>query len=196
MLTTVPLIFATNNAHKVLEMKHLFGHSFQILSLKEAGIDIDIPEPFDTLEENAVEKCRVIFERTGTTCFAEDTGLEVEAMAGQPGVKTARFAGEHASADQNMDKLLLCMQNKTNRQAQFKTIIALMTVQGERHLFEGVCKGSILAQKQGDGGFGYDPIFLPQGHTRSFAQMSLDEKKAISHRGLAFEKLLRFLQKS
>lgn len=189
-----PMIFATNNAHKVLEMKHLFGEAFQILSLKEAGIDIDIPEPHPSLEENAVEKCSVIFKLTGTPCFAEDTGLEVAALGGLPGVKTARYAGELATAADNIDKLLLSMANETNRSAQFRTIIALTTADGCAHLFEGVCGGSLLWERQGAGGFGYDPIFVPEGSQKSFAEMTLDEKKAISHRGIAFRKLLHFLQ--
>jgi len=186
------LVFATNNQHKVDEMKHALNGRFEIKSLKEAGINIDIPEPFNTLEENAATKSTTIYNLTNADCFSEDTGLEVEALGGEPGVKSARYAGENASFDDNVTKLLAKMENINNRSAQFKTIISLI-IDGKEYLFEGICKGTILSNRQGEKGFGYDPIFTPEGSYKSFADMNMEEKNVYSHRRKAADKLVTFL---
>jgi len=186
------LVFATNNQHKVDEMKHALNGRFEIKSLKEAGINIDIPEPFNTLEENAATKSTTIYNLTNADCFSEDTGLEVEALGGEPGVKSARYAGENASFDDNVTKLLAKMENINNRSAQFKTIISLI-IDGKEYLFEGICKGTILSNRQGEKGFGYDPIFTPEGSYKSFAEMNMEEKNVYSHRRKAADKLVTFL---
>jgi len=186
------LVFATNNQHKVDEMKHALNGRFEIKSLKEAGINIDIPEPFNTLEENAATKSTTIYNLTNADCFSEDTGLEVEALGGEPGVKSARYAGENASFDDNVTKLLAKMENINNRSAQFKTIISLI-IDGKEYLFEGICKGTILSNRQGEKGFGYDPIFTPEGSYKSFAEMNMKEKNVYSHRRKAADKLVTFL---
>lgn len=188
------LIFATNNQHKVEEMNLALKGKFSIKSLKEAGIDIDIPEPYNTLEENAITKARTIFQLTNADCFSEDTGLEVAALNGEPGVKSARYAGEKAEFSDNVDKLLLKMQDKQDRSAQFKTIITLIK-DGKEHLFEGICKGTILTERQGGKGFGYDPVFVPIGSNKSFAEMTMEEKNTFSHRRKAADKLVEFLSK-
>ena len=188
------LIFATNNQHKVEEMNLALKGKFSIKSLKEAGIDIDIPEPYNTLEENAITKARTIFQLTNADCFSEDTGLEVTALNGEPGVKSARYAGENAEFSDNVDKLLLNMQEKQDRSAQFKTIITLIK-DGKEHLFEGICKGTILTERQGGKGFGYDPVFVPEGSNKSFAEMTMEEKNIYSHRRKAADKLVEFLSK-
>jgi len=188
------LIFATNNQHKVEEMNLALKGKFSIKSLKEAGIDIDIPEPYNTLEENAITKAKTIFQLTNADCFSEDTGLEVAALNGEPGVKSARYAGEKAEFSDNVDKLLLNMQDKQDRTAQFKTIIALIK-EGQEYLFEGICKGMILKERQGGKGFGYDPVFMPEGSSKSFAEMTMEEKNIYSHRRKAADKLVEFLSK-
>ena len=187
------LTFATNNTHKVKEVRSILGNNFSILSLKEAGINIDIPEPYDTLEENAREKANVINKLTQDDCFAEDTGLEVEALNGAPGVKSARYAGENRSFENNIDKLLFNLENKENRNAQFRTVICLI-INGVEKLFEGVCKGTIIAERKGSSGFGYDAIFMPDGADKTFAEMSLNDKNKFSHRKKAVEKLTTFLK--
>lgn len=187
------LIFATNNEHKVEEVKDILNHEIEICSLKEAGIDFDIPEPFDTIRDNACEKARVIYSLTAQNCFAEDTGLEVEALHGEPGVKSARYAGEGRSSEDNIEKLLSKLKNNLNKSAQFKTIICLI-INGEEFTFEGICKGNILEEKRGVSGFGYDPIFIPDGSTRTFAEMTTAEKNLYSHRKKAVDGLVRFLK--
>ena len=189
------LIFATNNQHKVDEIKSIPDIGYEIISLKEAGIDIDIPEPYDTLEENASEKSNVIYKLTGMDCFSEDTGLEVEALNGEPGVKSARYAGEGRSFEQNIEKLLLNLNGIENRNAQFRAVLSLI-LNGTEHKFEGICKGIILAGMKGEGGFGYDPVFLPLGATRTFAEMKMEEKNIYSHRKKAMDKLVKFLHNS
>lgn len=189
------LIFATNNQHKVDEVKSIPGIGYNIISLKEAGINIDIPEPYDTLEENASEKSKVIYKLTGKDCFSEDTGLEVEALNGKPGVKSARYAGEGKSFEKNIEKLLFKMQGIENRDAQFRAILSLL-LNGIEHKFEGICKGTILAYTKGEGGFGYDPVFLPSGAKRTFAEMDMEEKNRFSHRKKAMDKLIDFLNNS
>ena len=186
------LVFATNNQNKVLEVRSILKDKFNILSLTEAGIDIDIPEPYNTIEENACEKARVINKLTNDDCFAEDTGLEVAALNGEPGVKSARYAGENRSFENNIDKLLTNLKNKENRKAQFRTVVCLI-IKGEEKLFEGICKGSIIAERSGVSGFGYDAVFVPDGSIKTFAEMSLTEKNIFSHRRIAIEKLNTFL---
>lgn len=186
------LIFATNNQHKVEEIKKVVGNSYNIISLKEAGIDIDIPEPYDTLRENAVTKAETIFNLTGKDCFSEDTGLEVTALDGEPGVKSARYAGDGRSFLDNIDKLLFKLEGKENREAIFKTVICLI-VSGEKIQFEGECKGTIALETNGVSGFGYDPVFIPEGHEKTFAEMSSAEKISLSHRTRAMQKLITYL---
>jgi XTP/dITP diphosphohydrolase len=187
------LIFATNNVNKVAEIRSLLDEKFKILSLAEAGIDIDIPEPFDTLEENAIEKARVIYNLKGMTCFAEDTGLEVDALSGEPGVKSARYAGNEKSFENNIEKLLNKLKNVQNRTARFRTVICLM-INGKHNIFEGVCKGRIITERRGTGGFGYDSVFIPNGAVKTFAEMTLQEKNTFSHRQEATQKLIRYLR--
>src|SRR5581483_8240376 len=165
------LIFATNNQHKVEEIQAAIGDKLEVISLKNAGINIDIPEPYLTLEANASEKSRVIHQLTGDNCFSEDTGLEVEALNGEPGVKSARYAGEERAFSKNVDKLLYNLASQTNRRARFRTVISLIW-QGQEWLFEGICEGTITPSPQGAGGFGYDPVFVPTGETRTFAEMT------------------------
>lgn len=186
------LIFATNNQHKAEEINSILGNEFKIITLKQAGIDIDIPEPHNTLEENASEKSGVIYNMTGWDCFSEDTGLEVESLNGDPGVKSARYAGENKSFDNNIDKLLLNLKDEENRKAQFRTVISLRLKEKE-YKFEGICKGSIIAERKGTNGFGYDPVFIPEGSVKTFAEMTMEEKSQFSHRKKAVEKLVNFL---
>jgi len=187
------LIFATNNQHKIDELRYAMGDLFKILTLKEAGINIEIPEPYDTLEANASEKSRVIYELTKTNCFSEDTGLEVEALNGEPGVKSARYAGNERSFEKNIGKLLLKLEGKSNRKARFRAVISLI-IDGGEYLFEGVCNGSIVHSIKGTGGFGYDPVFLPDGAIHTFAEMDMEEKNSYSHRKSAADKLVTFLK--
>lgn len=187
------LIFATNNRHKVEEIQSAIGQIINVISLKEAGIIKEIAEPFDTLEDNAREKCRVIHQLTGKNCFSEDTGLEVEALEGAPGVYSARYAGDDANAENNISKLLSELNDKENRKARFRTVICLV-FEGEEYLFEGTCEGYILPEKKGSLGFGYDPVFVPEGSNKSFAEMELEEKNKFSHRKKAAARLVLFLQ--
>lgn len=187
------LIFATNNQNKVDEIRLVLGNRFNIITLKEAGIDIDIPEPHDTLEANASEKSGVIHQMTQKNCFSEDTGLEVEALNGEPGVKSARYAGEGRSFENNIDKLLLQLGGNSNRNARFRTIISLI-LNGSEHLFEGICTGTITTERRGSSGFGYDPVFIPTGSSKTFAEMTMEEKSSFSHRKKAVEKLVDFLR--
>jgi len=187
------LIFATNNQHKVDEVRQVLGNQFAIITLQEAGIDIDIPEPHDTLEANASEKSSTIQQLTGKNCFSEDTGLEISFLKGAPGVKSARFAGEDRSFKANIEKVLLLMADTTERQAQFRTVISLQ-LDGKEFQFEGICKGEILNEERGEKGFGYDPIFIPTGSKLSFAEMNPEQKNACSHRKKAMDKLIAFLK--
>lgn len=189
----IKLIFATNNAHKVEEIQAAIGSRIQVIGLKEAGIDIDIPEPHDSLEANASEKSRTIQQLTGVNCFSEDTGLEVDALNGEPGVKSARYAGEDKAFDKNIEKLLTKLGDNPGRGARFRTVISLLW-KGREFLFEGICEGAIIREKRGSEGFGYDPVFVPEGSTRTFAEMSLEEKGQFSHRKKAADKLVSFLQ--
>ncbi|MFV0606331.1 MAG: RdgB/HAM1 family non-canonical purine NTP pyrophosphatase [Niabella sp.] len=187
------LIFATNNQHKVNEIRNALSGSYNIISLKEAGIDKDIPEPHDTLAANATEKSTVIFEMTGENCFSEDTGLEVDAINGAPGVYSARYAGENASFSDNVEKLLKEMEGKSIRDAKFKTVISLI-IDGKETQFIGECAGKITEKVMGNNGFGYDPVFIPDGADNTFAEMTMEEKKVFSHRAKAVEKLVLFLK--
>lgn len=186
------LIFATNNQHKVSEIRSILKENFKILSLKEAGIHIDIPEPYATLEENAQEKVRVIHQLTHQNCFSEDTGLEVGSLKGEPGVKSARYAGDQRSFEDNIDKLLANLKNHTNCNAQFRTVICAI-INEEEKIFDGICKGIIIAKRRGTSGFGYDAVFVPEGSAKTFAEMPLQEKNGFSHRRKAMEKLIAFL---
>ncbi len=187
------LVFATNNKHKLEEISALAGEHFVIRGLEEIGIREDIPEEQDTLSGNASQKSWFIYDRTGVNCFADDTGLEIEALDGCPGVISARYAGTACSPQDNMDKVLAEMQGITNRAARFRTVISLI-INGTEYQFEGIVEGTILTERHGDEGFGYDPIFMPDGFTQSFAQMPLSEKNKISHRGRATQKLIAFLK--
>lgn len=191
-MSATQLLFATNNRHKIEEIQAAIGGVVTVTGLKDAGINIDVPEPHDTLEKNASEKSSVIFALTGVSCFSEDSGLEVEALNGEPGVKSARYAGTGSSED-NIDKLLRELGNETNRKARFRTVISLIW-KGSEYLFEGVCEGRINDERKGTGGFGYDPVFTPEGSDETFAEMTLEEKNQFSHRKKAADQLVLFLQ--
>ena len=186
------LIFATNNQHKVDEIRTVIGNQFRIITLKEAGIEIDIPEPYNTLHENASEKSKVIHTLTNQNCFSEDTGVEVNALNGEPGVKSAIYAGEARNFQDNIDKLLLNLKGKEDKTAQFKTIISLI-LDNKEYLFEGICEGVIIEEQKGISGFGYDPIFKPLGSVKTFAEMTMVEKNLYSHRRKATDQMLAFL---
>ena len=187
------IVFATNNAHKLDEVRQVVGEKFEIVSLRECGIVEDIPENEQTLEGNALAKARYIYERTGFNCFADDTGLEVDALGGEPGVRSARYATDGHDDEANKRLLLERLQGEENRAAQFRTAVALI-LGGKEYLFEGIVRGEIALEQHGEGGFGYDPLFFPEGGDLTFAQMSSEEKNAISHRGRAVRKLAEFLQ--
>lgn len=187
------LVFATNNKHKLEEISHLLEGTYEIIPLEAIGCHDDIQEDHETLEENALQKARYIKEHYGCDCFADDTGLEIEALNGQPGVYSARYAGPAKDSKANMQKVLDNMQNQANRKACFRTIIALI-LDGQEYLFEGRVDGEILTEQHGSAGFGYDPIFRPEGFKESFAEMDLDTKNSISHRGRAVSKLVDFLK--
>lgn len=187
------LVFASNNKNKVKEIKHQLPSSIEILTLEDIGCTEDIPETAETIEGNAVLKADYITKKYGYNCFADDTGLEVDALNGAPGVYSARYAGEEKSAEANMDKLLHELNGIHNRNAQFKTVIAL-NLNGKQHLFTGIAKGEITVNKQGSEGFGYDPVFKPEGKNITFAEISLEEKTKLSHRGKAVTELAQFLK--
>jgi XTP/dITP diphosphohydrolase len=189
------LIFATNNKHKIDEIRTVIGSKFNIITLAAAEINIDIPEPHDTIEENAAEKSAFIYNLTKRDCFGEDTGLEVEALNGEPGVKSARYAGDDRSPLDNIKKLLQKLEGSNNRNAQFKTIISVI-INGKQTQFEGICKGKIIEELKGTDGFGYDPIFIPDGSNKTFAEMTMEEKNIYSHRRKATDKLMSFLLSS
>ena len=187
------LVFATNNKHKLEEMRAILGDKVELLSLAEIGCFDDIPETADTLEGNALIKARYIYEKYAVSCFADDTGLEVEALDGAPGVYSARYAGENNDSQANMNKLLQNLTGKSNRNAQFRTVIALI-IEGKENLFEGIVRGRIAEERQGEAGFGYDPIFVPEGCDESFAQMAAEKKNSMSHRSRAASALNDYLQ--
>ena len=188
------LIFATNNHHKANEIRAVLPPHFTIRTLKEAGMAIEIPEPHATLQDNAREKGKTTFNLTGSNCFSEDSGLEVFSLNGEPGVRSARYAGPNATSQQNIEKLLHNLKGKTNRAAQFRTVVCLVLA-GQEHYFEGICRGRIIAQATGTEGFGYDPVFVPDGADKTFAEMSLDQKNSFSHRRKAIDGLVLFLNR-
>jgi len=188
------ICFATNNHKKIEEVKAALGDQIEIVSLEAIGCLEELPETGDTLEHNAFQKARYVKEHYGVDCFADDTGLEVNSLNGEPGVYSGRYAGEPRSDERNMDKLLKTLEHQQDRSARFRTVIALI-LDGNEHQFEGIATGEILTQRTGDGGFGYDPIFRPDGFTRSFAQLTMIEKNQISHRGKAVKSLIDFLSK-
>jgi XTP/dITP diphosphohydrolase len=187
------LIFASHNENKVFEIANLVGNKYKILSLNDINFKEDIIENGSTLQENALIKARTIFSETGKNCFADDTGLLVKSLNNEPGVYSARYAGEQKNADDNMNLLLLNLNNKTDRQAKFTTVIALI-MNGKEFIFEGELAGSIILEKKGSNGFGYDPIFKPNGYINTLAQLDITEKNKISHRALAFKKMIDFLK--
>lgn len=189
------IVFATNNAHKLSEVRAVLGEGFELVTLREVGITEDIPETGATLDENASQKAHYVYERTGLDCFADDTGLEVEALNGAPGVHSARYASEGHDFAANNRKLLHELEGKTNRRARFRTVISLIRGGVEQQV-EGIVEGVIATEEAGCGGFGYDPLFVPDGHTVTFAEMSADEKNAISHRGRAVAELVKLLRDS
>lgn len=186
------IVFATNNAHKLKEIREIVGEQFRILSLSDIGCHEEIPETGLTLRENALQKATYIKEKYGYDCFADDTGLEVDALNGAPGVHTARYAGEEGDSEKNMNKMLQELKEVTQRTARFKTVIAFLKG-SEQHLFEGIAEGQIVEEERGSKGFGYDPIFAPQGYTQTFAELGDKEKNKISHRALAMQQLIGFL---
>lgn len=197
--SSMKIVFATNNAHKLQEVRQILGDRFEVVGLADIGCHEDIPETAETLEGNALQKARYVKEHYDLDCFADDTGLEVRALNGAPGVHTARYAelfgtGETHDSNANMNLLLRNLENKTDRHARFRTVFALI-YQGEEHFFEGIVEGEILHERHGSEGFGYDPVFEPEGRGVSFAEMSANEKNAISHRGRATQKLVGFLKK-
>jgi len=188
----INLVFATNNEHKLMEVRKIVGDSFQILSLKDIGCFYDIPETAETLEGNALIKARYVKQKYGYDCFADDTGLEIRALNNAPGVYSARYAGETKDAKANMCKVLYELQNQTDRSARFRTVIALIRGE-EEYLLEGVVEGSIITEPRGETGFGYDPIFVPNGYMDTFAEMGIDVKNTISHRADAINKLKQLI---
>jgi len=187
------LIFATNNLHKLSEVQQIIGYRFKLLSLSQIGFNGNIPENQKTLEGNALEKARYLYSKFHKNCFADDTGLEVYELNGEPGVFSARYAGPENNAEANIEKLLLNLDQKNNRKAQFRTIIALI-IDNNEFFFEGIVKGEIIKDKRGSSGFGYDPVFVPDGYSKTFAEMMSFEKNKISHRALAINKLATFLK--
>lgn len=186
------LVFATNNKHKVEEIEAKLGGQVDILTLSDIGCTDEIPEEQETIEGNASQKSHYLYNKYGQDCFSDDTGLEVEALDGRPGVYSARYAGEQKKPEDNINKLLKEMDGITNRKARFRTVISLI-IAGKEHLFEGIVEGKILTERHGNGGFGYDPVFMPDGYDKSFAELSMEEKNKISHRGRAVSKLFDFI---
>ena len=187
------ICFATNNQHKLEELQNAIGDTIELVSLKQLNFDEEIPETGNTLKANSLQKAQYIWDRFQIPTIADDTGLEVDALGGRPGVYSARYAGENCSFDDNMDKLLLELKDKENRNGAFKTVITFLNTQ-EMYQFEGVCAGEIIKQKSGNEGFGYDPIFKPKGFNVTFAEMSITDKNEISHRGKAVKKLVEYLK--
>ena len=187
------LVFSTNNTHKLEEVSLILGDKIELLSLKDIHCDVDIPETENTLEGNALLKAEYVYNTYGLNCFGDDTGLEIETLNNEPGVYSARYAGEDKNSQANMLKVLHKLEGKENRKAQFRTAIALI-LDGEKYLFEGIIKGEIIKEKRGESGFGYDPIFIPEGYDQTFAQLGNDVKNKISHRALAINKLCEFLR--
>jgi len=193
MIATI--CFATNNKHKLEEINTLLRNEIKVFGLEEIGCTEELAEEQETLEGNSLQKAQYVFGNYGVSCFADDTGLEVEALNGEPGVYSARYAGSQRSAEDNMNLLLTNLQSKVNRKAQFRTVITLITPEGKNQ-FEGVLKGTIIKDKRGGGGFGYDPIFLPEGNSKTLAEMTMEEKNMMSHRARAVEKLILFIDRN
>jgi XTP/dITP diphosphohydrolase len=187
------LVFASNNSNKIKEIQQLVPDTIQIVSLQDIGCFEDIPETADTIEGNAILKANYVTEKYGLNCFADDSGLEVEILNGEPGVHSARYAGETKNDEANMDQLLLNLKDKENRKANFKTVICL-NLNGTQHLFTGIINGKIIEEKIGNNGFGYDPVFIADGYTKTFAELTMEEKSSISHRGIAVKQLVEFLR--
>ncbi|MDL2247379.1 non-canonical purine NTP diphosphatase [Bacteroides sp. OttesenSCG-928-J23] len=192
-MKTTKLVFATNNLHKLEEVSQILGNNIELLSLKDINCNTDIPETADTLEGNALLKAQYIYNNYGLNAFADDTGMEVEALNNEPGIYSARYAGENKDSQANMLKVLQKLERSSNRKAQFRTAISLI-LDGKEYLFEGIIKGQIVEEKRGEAGFGYDPIFMPDGYNQTFAEMGNDIKNKISHRALAINKLSEFLK--
>jgi len=188
------LVFASNNQNKIKEIQQLVPSTIQILSLEDIGCTVDIPETADTIEGNAKLKANYVTEHYGYPCFADDSGLEIDILNGEPGVYSARYAGSHRNDQDNMDLVLTKLKNENNRKANFKTVIAL-NINGRQHLFTGIIKGQIINEKKGTNGFGYDPIFVAEGYIETFAELSMEEKSAVSHRAKAVKQLIEFLHK-
>lgn len=191
-MNKIQLVFATNNLNKLKEVEDLLTDFIDLKSLSDINCFVEIPETANTLDGNAILKANFVTQKFQLNCFADDTGLEVESLNGAPGVYSARYAGEAANSENNIEKLLINLKNKSNRKAQFRTVIAL-NLSGKQYLFEGVCKGKIIEEKRGNEGFGYDPIFIPDGYAKTFAEMNREEKNKISHRGKAIQQLVQFL---
>ena len=189
------LIFATHNSNKAFEIQKLLPKDFQVLSLDDIDFQEEIPENEPTIEANSAFKAQFIFNKFNLNCFADDTGLEIEALNGKPGVHSARYAGEERNSDANMNRVLDELSGIENRNARFKTVITLI-INGDQHIFEGIVNGQIISEKRGENGFGYDPIFIPENEIRTFAEMELDEKNKYSHRARALEKMIEFLKKN
>jgi XTP/dITP diphosphohydrolase len=189
------LCFASNNKHKLEEIKNVVGRKFEILSLADIKCNEELPETRNTLEGNSLQKAEYVLQHYNTPCFADDTGLEVEALNGAPGVYSARYAGNHRNTDDNIALLLQNLKNDTNRKAQFRTVITLIGIEAQPVFFEGVIRGEIITEKRGSSGFGYDPVFVPEGHSKTFAEMTLEEKNQLSHRAIAVKKLAEYLSR-
>ena len=189
------LVFASNNKNKIKEIQQLVPEHITILSLEDIECNVDIPETANTIEGNAILKANYVTQHYGYPCFADDSGLEIDALNGEPGVYSARYAGAQRSDEDNMNKVLNQLENESNRKANFKTVIAL-NINGEQHLFTGIINGTIITEKKGTNGFGYDPIFIADGYAQTFAELTLEEKSTISHRGKAVKQLITFLNKS
>ena len=189
------IVFATNNEHKLRELRQILAGKFEILGLNDIACTEDIPETAETIEENSMQKAEYILNKYGLDCFADDTGLEIEALNGRPGVYSARYAGEEKNMQKNIEKILSELSNTNNRKARFKTVISLI-IDGKKQQFEGIVNGKIIEQERGKSGFGYDPVFVPNGYNITFAEMDASEKNKISHRAKAVEKLVAFLGKN
>ncbi len=189
------LCFASNNKHKLEEIKNVVGRKFEILSLADIKCNEELPETRNTLEGNSLQKAEYVLQHYNTPCFADDTGLEVEALNGAPGVYSARYAGNHRNTDDNIALLLQNLKNDTNRKAQFRTVITLIGIEAQPVFFEGVIRGEIITEKRGSSGFGYDPVFVPEGRSKTFAEMTLEEKNQLSHRAIAVKKLAEYLSR-
>ena len=189
------LCFASNNKHKLEEIKNVVGRKIEILSLADIKCNEELPETRNTLEGNSLQKAEYVLQHYNTPCFADDTGLEVEALNGAPGVYSARYAGNHRNTDDNIALLLQNLKNDTNRKAQFRTVITLIGIEAQPVFFEGVIRGEIITDKRGLSGFGYDPVFVPEGHSKTFAEMTLEEKNQLSHRAIAVKKLVEYLSR-